>query len=318
MPQHRVKIHKVEVLSDDWYLLQKTTFEYLRSDGAWQTQTRETYDRGNGATILLYNRERRSVVLIRQFRFPTFGAGHDGFLIETAAGLLDRASPEERIKAEVEEETGYRVAEVRKVFEAFMSPGSVTERLYFFVAEYAPGERAGAGGGVAAEGEDIEVLELPLEEALRMVADGRIADGKTIMLLQYAQLHLLPPPRKASLAILIAGPYRSGTGDDPALMARNVAAMEAYALPLYEAGHMPLLGEWLALPLLALAGSTRVGDAVYERLFHAHATRLLGSCDAVLRVGGASAGADAMVAAARALGLAVFHKLDEIAGVAAQ
>ncbi|MTV37275.1 NUDIX domain-containing protein [Duganella radicis] len=191
MPEDRIRIHKVETLSDDWFLLQKTTFDYRRSDGTWQRQTRETYDRGNGATILLYNRERRTVLLVRQFRFPTYGNGHDGFLIETAAGLLDQASPEERIKAEVEEETGYRVREVRKVFEAFMSPGSVTERLYFFVAEYDPATRAGEGGGVAEEGEDIEVLELNMDEALQMIADGRIADGKTIMLLQYAALHLL-------------------------------------------------------------------------------------------------------------------------------
>jgi len=192
MSEDRIRIHKVETLSHDWFLLQKTTFDYRRSDGSWQRQTRETYDRGHGATILLYNREGRTVVLVRQFRFPTYGNGHDGFLIEAAAGLLDRASPEERIKAEVEEETGYRVGEVHKVFEAFMSPGSVTERLYFFVAEYDPASRAGAGGGIAEEGEDIEVLELDMDEAMRMMADGRIADGKTIMLLQYAALHLLP------------------------------------------------------------------------------------------------------------------------------
>jgi nudix-type nucleoside diphosphatase (YffH/AdpP family) len=192
MPEDHVRIHKVVTLSHDWYLLQKTTFDYRRRDGRWQTLTRETYDRGNGATILLYHRERRTVVLIRQFRFPTWSADHDGFLIETAAGLLDHASPEERIKAEVEEETGYRVAEVRKVFEAFMSPGSVTERLYFFVAEYDPASRAGAGGGIAEEGEDIEVLELTIEQAMAMIASGEIADGKTIMLLQYAALHLLP------------------------------------------------------------------------------------------------------------------------------
>jgi nudix-type nucleoside diphosphatase (YffH/AdpP family) len=191
MPEDRIRIHKVETLSDDWFLLQKTTFDYRRSDGSWQRQTRETYDRGHGATILLYNREQRTVLLVRQFRFPTYGNGHDGFLIETAAGLLDQASPEDRIKTEVEEETGYRVGEVRKVFEAFMSPGSVTERLYFFVAEYDPATRAGAGGGIAEEGEDIEVLELKMEDALQMMADGRIADGKTIMLLQYAALHLL-------------------------------------------------------------------------------------------------------------------------------
>jgi nudix-type nucleoside diphosphatase (YffH/AdpP family) len=191
MPEDRIRIHKVETLSHDWFLLQKTTFDYRRNDGSWQRQTRETYDRGHGATILLYNRERRTVVLVRQFRFPTYGNGHDGFLIEAAAGLLDRASPEERIKAEVEEETGYRISEVRKVFEAFMSPGSVTERLYFFVAEYDPASRAGSGGGLMEEGEDIEVLELDMDEAMQMMADGRIADGKTIMLLQYAALHLL-------------------------------------------------------------------------------------------------------------------------------
>ncbi|NRR31745.1 NUDIX domain-containing protein [Oxalobacteraceae bacterium] len=192
MPEDRVRIHAVQTLSQDWFLLQKTTFDYRRSDGSWQTMTRETYDRGNGAVILLYNRARRSVVLIRQFRFPTYGNGHDGFLIEAAAGLLDHASPEQRIKAEVEEETGYRVSEVRKVFEAFMSPGSVTERLYFFVGEYEPDSRPGTGGGIAEEGEDIEVLELPFEQALAMMARGEICDGKTIMLLQYAQLHLLP------------------------------------------------------------------------------------------------------------------------------
>ncbi|WP_217907346.1 NUDIX domain-containing protein [Massilia sp. BJB1822] len=187
-----VRIREVQTLSDDWYLLRKTTFDYLRRDGSWQTMSRETYDRGHGAVILLYNLERRSVILVRQFRFPAYGhgEGHDGFLIEAPAGLLDQASPEARIKAEVEEETGYRVAEVRKVFEAFMSPGSVTERLYFFVAEYDPASRAGAGGGVHAEGEDIEVLELPLERAVEMMASGEIEDGKTIMLLQYAQLHL--------------------------------------------------------------------------------------------------------------------------------
>ncbi|MFS2006781.1 NUDIX domain-containing protein [Duganella sp. CT11-25] len=191
MSEDRIRIHKVETLSHDWFLLQKTTFDYRRSDGSWQRQTRETYDCGHGATILLYNRARGTVVLVRQFRFPTYGNGHDGFLIEAAAGLLDRASPEERIKAEVEEETGYRISEVRKVFEAFMSPGSVTERLYFFVAEYDPASRAGLGGGIAEEGEDIEVLELRMDEAMQMMADGRIADGKTIMLLQHAALHLL-------------------------------------------------------------------------------------------------------------------------------
>jgi nudix-type nucleoside diphosphatase (YffH/AdpP family) len=186
----RIRIHSVEVLSDDWYVLKKTTFDYLRSNGTWQRQSRETYDRGNGATILLYNTARRTVILIRQFRFPVYVNGHHGLLIETPAGLLDRASPEERIKAETEEETGYRVGAIRKVFDAYMSPGSVTEKLHFFVAEYAPDSKVRHGGGVEAEGEDIEVLELGLDSALRMIEDGQIVDGKTIMLLQYAKLHL--------------------------------------------------------------------------------------------------------------------------------
>ena len=310
MNEERVRIRDVTTLSHDWYLLQKTTFDYLRRDGQWQTQTRETYDRGDGATILLYNRAKRTVILIRQFRFPTYRDGHDGFLIEAAAGLLEQASPEQRIRAEVEEETGYRVGAVHKVFEAFMSPGSVTERLHFFVAEYDPSSRLHDGGGLAHEGEDIDVLELPLAQAMQMVADGRICDGKTIMLLQHAQLQLMPA--KTSLQILIAGPYRSGTGDDPDKMAANVAAMEAQCLPLYAAGHMPVLGEWLALPMLALAGSKQVGDAVYEELFHTHCERLLSHCDAVLRLAGASSGADRMMAVARGLGLPIYCSLDEV------
>lgn len=190
MENERVRIRNVEVLSDDWYLLKKTTFDYRRADGVWQTLNRETYDRGNGATILLYNLQKRTVILIRQFRFPTYRDGHDGFLVETPAGLLDNASPEQRIRDEVAEETGYRVGEVRKVFEVFMSPGSVTEKLHFFVGEYAGDDRAGEGGGNVAEGEDIEVMEVPIQQALMMIAEGEIADGKTIMLLQYAQLHL--------------------------------------------------------------------------------------------------------------------------------
>jgi nudix-type nucleoside diphosphatase (YffH/AdpP family) len=191
--QEKIRIKAVETLSDDWYILKKTTFELLRSDGTWQQQSRETYDRGNGATILLYNRERRTVVLTRQFRFPAFVNGHSGMLIETAAGLLDKASPEDRIRAEAEEETGYRVTQVRKVFEAFMSPGSVTEKLYFFVAEYDNTSRATLGGGNHAEGEDIEVLELSLEDAMAAIESGEIQDGKTIMLLQHAFIHLRVP-----------------------------------------------------------------------------------------------------------------------------
>ena len=186
----RIRIHSVEVLSNDWYVLKKTTFDYRRSDGTWQRQSRETYDRGNGATILLYNTARGTVILVRQFRFPAYVNGHHGLLIETPAGLLDQASPEERIKQETEEETGYRVHAVRKVFDAYMSPGSVTEKLHFFVAEYEADAKANSGGGVESEGEDIEVLELGLDNALQMIRDGAIVDGKTIMLLQYAKLHL--------------------------------------------------------------------------------------------------------------------------------
>lgn len=189
----RFRIQQVETLSADWGLLKKTTFDYLRRDGSWQRQTRETYDRGNGATILLYDRERRTVLLIRQFRLPTLGNGlDDGLLVETPAGLLDAAAPEARIKAEVEEETGYRLDNVQHLFDAFMSPGSVTELLHFFAGEYRADQRIAEGGGLHEEGEDIELLELPFDEALAMARDGRLVDGKTIMLLQYAALYLLP------------------------------------------------------------------------------------------------------------------------------
>lgn len=188
----RIRVEEVELLSDDWFVLKKTTFAFLRSDGTWQRQSRETYDRGNGATILLYDPRRRTVVLTRQLRYPAFVNGHDDLLIEAPAGLLDAAEPEVRIRAEVEEETGFQVREVRQVFDAFMSPGSVTERLHFFVGEYAPGDRKSAGGGNVAEGEDIAVLEVDLDEALAMIDAGTIRDGKTIMLLQYAALKLRP------------------------------------------------------------------------------------------------------------------------------
>ncbi|QXI30844.1 NUDIX domain-containing protein [Pseudomonas vanderleydeniana] len=192
----RVRIIDSTVLSDDWYLLKKTTFDFLRSDGTWQRQSRETYDRGNGATILLFNREKRSVVLTRQFRFPVFVNGHDGMLVEAAAGLLENASPEDRIRAEAEEETGYRVQNVQKIFEAYMSPGSVTEKLHFFLGEYDGDSKVSHGGGLEAEGEDLEVLELSLEDALAAVRRGEIVDAKTIMLLQYVALnHTLDTPR---------------------------------------------------------------------------------------------------------------------------
>jgi nudix-type nucleoside diphosphatase (YffH/AdpP family) len=186
----RVRVKDVRLLSDEHYILKTTTFDYRRADGQWQTQHRETYDRGNGAALLPYNLARRSVVLVRQFRYPAYVNGYDDLLIEAAAGQLDNAAPEVRIRAEAEEEIGYRLGTIEKVFEAFMSPGSITEKLHFFVAEYEPSMRIGRGGGIAAEGEDIEVLDLPIDQALAMIADGRIQDAKTIMLLQYAALKI--------------------------------------------------------------------------------------------------------------------------------
>ncbi|MCP3441975.1 MULTISPECIES: NUDIX domain-containing protein [unclassified Bradyrhizobium] len=186
----RVRIKDVRVLSDGWTTLKSTTFDYRRGNGEWQTQKREIYERDNAAAVLPYNRAGRSVILVRQFRLPAFTRGYDDLLIEAAAGVLDDASPEVRIRAEAEEETGYRLHDVHKVFEAFMSPGAVTERIHFFVAEYEPEMRVSAGGGLEHEGEDIEVLELGIDEALAMIADGRIIDAKAIMLLQYAALHI--------------------------------------------------------------------------------------------------------------------------------
>ncbi|MDI9219396.1 NUDIX domain-containing protein [Pantoea sp. EA-12] len=188
--QQKVRNIREQLLSDNWYTLKKYTFELQRADGSWQQQNREAYDRGNGAVILLYNRHKQTVVLTRQFRFPIFINGHHGFLIEAAAGLLDNASPEERIIAEAQEETGYTITKIEKVMEAYMSPGSVTEKLYFFIAEYADEDRQGTGGGVIEEGEDIEVLEWTLSQALAAIRSGEIMDAKTIMLLQHLALNV--------------------------------------------------------------------------------------------------------------------------------
>lgn len=190
-----IRIVNEQILSDDWFVLKKTTFDYRRRDGRWQRQSRETYDRGNGATILLYHPERRTVILTRQFRFPAYVNGlADGRLIETCAGLLDRDDPATCIRRETEEETGFRIDQVHKVFEAYMSPGSVTERVFFFVGRYAADDRVTAGGGDMQEGEDIEVLEIDFARACEMMETGEIRDGKTIMLLQYAALHDLFAP----------------------------------------------------------------------------------------------------------------------------
>lgn len=188
----KAKIIDTTVLSDNWYTLKKVTYEYLKRNGTLEIQSREAYDRGNGAVILLYNKAQQTVILTRQFRMPTFINGNaDGMLIEACAGLLDKSNPEECIRREAEEETGYRITDVKKIFEAYMSPGSVTEILYFFVAAYDSSMKINDGGGLEHEQEEIEVLEIPFLEALQMMTDGRIRDGKTIMLLQYAQLHQL-------------------------------------------------------------------------------------------------------------------------------
>ena len=188
----RIKILKTEILSDNWYTLKKITYGYLKSDGTWQTHSREAYDRGNGAAILLYNKEQKTVILTRQFRLPSFVNGNStGMLIEACAGLLDKDNAEDCIKRETEEETGYKITEVRKIFEAYMSPGSVTELLYFFVAEYSKSMKVHEGGGIEHEQENIEVLEIPVQQAMEMIDNGEIKDGKTIMLLQYVKLNNL-------------------------------------------------------------------------------------------------------------------------------
>jgi GDP-mannose pyrophosphatase NudK len=186
----QIKIIKEELLSDNWYTLKKYTYEILKPGGIRQIQTREVYDRGNGAVILLYNQEFKTVILTRQFRLPSFVNGNSkGVLIEACAGLLDHDNPEEAIKRETEEETGYRIKDVRKIFDAYMSPGSVSEILYFFIAEYTSSMKVHAGGGVEHEQEDIEVLEISFDKAYGMIATGEIRDAKTIMLLQYVKIN---------------------------------------------------------------------------------------------------------------------------------
>ncbi|MBT2619179.1 GDP-mannose pyrophosphatase NudK [Chryseobacterium sp. ISL-6] len=189
MQNNKVKITKTEILSDNWYTLNKVTYEKLKSNGTIETQSREAYDRGNGATILLYNKNSKTVILTRQFRLPTFINGNTtGMLIEACAGLLDNDNPEDCIKRETEEETGYQISKVEKIFESYMSPGSVTEILYFFIAEYSTEMKTSAGGGLEEEGEDIQVLELSFNETLKMIDTGEIKDAKTIMLLQHLRV----------------------------------------------------------------------------------------------------------------------------------
>ena len=189
MKNGTVKNIKEELLSDHWYTLNKFTFEYQKENGTWEKQVREVYDRGNGAAILLYNRAKGTVILTKQFRMPTYMNGNPtGMMIEVCAGLLDGDHPEDCIKKEVEEETGYRVNDVKKVFESYMSPGSVSEILHFFIGQYDDQMKVGEGGGAAHETENIEILEYAFDEAMDLVLQGNIKDAKTIMLLQYAKV----------------------------------------------------------------------------------------------------------------------------------
>lgn len=190
MQNDRIKLLETEVLSNNWYTLKKVTYEYLKKDGSWAVQSREAYDRGNGATVLLYNTEQKTVILTRQFRMPSFINGNDtGMLIEACAGLLDTDNPEDCIKRETEEETGYKISAVKKIYEAYMSPGSVTEVLHFFIAAYSKSMKISEGGGIEHEQEDIEVLELGIDKAMEMIETNEIKDAKTIMLLQYVKLY---------------------------------------------------------------------------------------------------------------------------------
>ena len=187
----KIRNLQVEILSNNWYTLRKATFDYQQKDGTWQTQSREAYDRGNGAAILLYNNQSKTVILTQQFRMPTYLNGNEtGMMIEVCAGLLDADNPEDCIRKETQEETGYVITDVEKVFEVYMSPGSVTENLYFFVATYNKNQQITEGGGVEDE-EDIDVLELDFKKALGMIKTGAIKDAKTIILLQYAQINQL-------------------------------------------------------------------------------------------------------------------------------
>jgi nudix-type nucleoside diphosphatase (YffH/AdpP family) len=185
----RVRVVDVELLAAGWHVLRRTTLDYRSADGTWSRQQRETYDRGNGATVLLYNRDLHTVLLTRQFRYPVYVNDHpDGMLIETAAGLLDEDDAMTAIRREAAEETGVEIGELQHVYDVYMSPGSVTERIHFYAAAYDASSRTGTGGGLEHEGEDIDVLEVDFDESLAMVRDGHIQDAKTIMLLQWAAI----------------------------------------------------------------------------------------------------------------------------------
>ncbi len=195
MQNNKVRNLKTQVLSDNWYTLRKVTFEYQKKDGNWEVQNREAYDRGNGATVMLYNRTKQTVILISQFRMPTYLNGNEsGMLIESCAGLLDGDDPETCVIKEAEEESGFKVSKVEKIFESYMSPGAVTEIIHFYIAEYHENDKVSSGGGLIEEQEDITVLEVSFEKAMSMISTGEIKDAKTIMLLQYLKIHGLMEP----------------------------------------------------------------------------------------------------------------------------
>lgn len=185
----KVRNIKKILLSDNWYTLNKVVFDYKMPNDQWVEQMRESYDRGNGATVLLYNTEKRTVILVSQFRMPTYLNGNEsGVMIEACAGLLDGDDPETCVIKEAEEESGYRISHVQKVFEAYMSPGAVTEIVHFYIGEYRESDKVSEGGGLADEHEDISVMEVDFDKALQMIPEGKIKDAKTIMLLQHLQV----------------------------------------------------------------------------------------------------------------------------------
>lgn len=192
MNNPKIKIKQTDLLSNNWYLLNNVTFDFLRKDGVWVTQKREVYDRGNGAGILLYNREQKTIILTRQFRLPAYLNGNEtGMMVEVCAGLLDQDHPEQCIIRETEEETGYRIQSVQKIMEAYMSPGAITEILHLFVGEYDASMKVADGGGLEHEQEEIEVIEIAFKDAYKKIATGEIKDAKTILLLQYAKINNL-------------------------------------------------------------------------------------------------------------------------------
>jgi ADP-ribose pyrophosphatase len=311
-PNPAIRNLRIEVLSDAWFVLRRATFEQQADDGSWIAAQREAYDRGNGAAALLHDPARNTILLVRQYRLPVHLNDHpDGMLLEVPAGLLDDdENAEQALRRELEEEVGHRVGPLRRLFRLYMSPGSVTEHLTFFAGNYDRDTRTSAGGGDRAEGEHLDVVELTLEDAARGIETGQICDAKSVLLIQWMRLQATAGDRP--LQVLIAGPVRGGTNDEPDKIAANVHAMEVVALDVLQRGHLPIVGEWISFPLMARAGSTRIGDDVYDQLQHPIGERIVECSDVCLRIGGASAGSDRMVALARRLGRLVLTAADQL------